>query len=111
MRFAMGAALQAGYNPRKGHAHIAAKASASLGLAEGKAYASMYWPAEEDTEWLIHYREDGQLLNRSLGRFRARARTELSGFAIASAMIRTNNLVYMYDGLPHRCVLYTSRLL
>lgn len=100
MRFAMGAALQAGYNPRKGHAHIAAKASASLGLAEGKAYASMYWPAEEDTEWLIHYREEGQLLTRSLGRFRARASTELSGFAGASAMLSANIHVEMNNGIP-----------
>lgn len=101
MRFAMGANLQAGYDPRSGNTHIAAKASASLGLAEGKAYASMAWPAEEDSEWLIYYRDEiNQRQAASLGKFRAAASTELSGFAGASAMLSANVHIEMNHGIP-----------
>ena len=100
MRFAMGANLQTGYDPKKGHAHIATKASASLGLAEGKAFASVYWPDEEHSEWLIYYRENGQRLACSLGKFRTKASTELTGFAGASAMLSANIHVEMANGVP-----------
>ena len=101
MRFAMGANLQAGYDPRTGNTHIAAKASASLGVAEGKAYASISWPAEEHSEWLIYYRDQTNLRQAaSLGKFRATASTELTGFAGASAMLGANVHIEMNNGIP-----------
>src|SRR5690606_13851526 len=101
MRFAMGANLQAGYDPRSGNTHIAAKASASLGLAEGKAYASIAWPAEDDSEWLIYYRDErNQRQAVSLGKFRAKASAELSGFAGASALLSASVHIEMANGIP-----------
>lgn len=101
MRFAMGASLHAGYDPKTMTAHIAAKATASASLVEGKAYSEVAWPAEEESEWTIRYRdEDNQLQTASLGRFRALARAELSGFAGASAILAANVHVTAENGIP-----------
>lgn len=101
MRFAMGASLNAGYDPKKIAAHIAAKATASASLVEGKASSEVAWPAEEESEWTIRYRdEDNQLQTASLGRFRALARAELSGFAGASAILAANIHVTAENGIP-----------
>lgn len=101
MRYAMGAGLQAGYDPRAMNAHIAAKASASASLIEGKAYAECAWPAEEDSEWIIRYRDEyGTLQGASLGRFRARVKAELVGFAGASALLSANVHIAMDGGIP-----------
>ncbi|AQZ95372.1 LysM peptidoglycan-binding domain-containing protein [Halopseudomonas phragmitis] len=101
MRYAMGASLQAGYDPRSMNAHIAAKASASASLIEGKAYAECAWPAEEDSEWIIRYRDEyGSLQDASLGKFRARVKAELIGFAGASALLSANVHIDMSNGIP-----------
>lgn len=101
MRYAMGASLQAGYDPRAMNAHIAVKASASASLIEGKAYAECAWPAEEDSEWIIRYRDEyGTLQGASLGRFRARVKAELVGFAGASALLSANVHIAMDGGIP-----------
>ncbi|WP_178091373.1 LysM peptidoglycan-binding domain-containing protein [Halopseudomonas laoshanensis] len=101
MRFAMGASLQSGYDPRKLSAHIAAKASASASLAEGKAYATTTWPAEDESEWLIYYRDqNNQRQAASLGKFRAKVSAELVGFSGASAMLSAEVHVAMNNGIP-----------
>ncbi|PAU87430.1 hypothetical protein CK507_12075 [Pseudomonas sp. WN033] len=101
MRYAMGASLQAGYDPRSMNAHIAAKASASASLIEGKAYAECAWPAEEDSEWIIRYRDEyDSLQDASLGKFRARVKAELIGFAGASALLSANVHIDMSNGIP-----------
>lgn len=101
MRFAMGASLSAGFDPKELTAHIAAKATASASLVEGKAYSEIAWPAEEESEWMIRYRdESNQLQTASLGRFRALARVELAGFAGASAILAANVHVTAENGIP-----------
>ncbi|WGK62211.1 LysM domain-containing protein [Halopseudomonas sp. SMJS2] len=101
MRFAMGASLSAGYDPKQLTAHIAAKATASASLVEGKAYSEIAWPAEEESEWTIRYRDEtNQLQTASLGRFRALARIELAGFAGASAILAANVHVTAENGIP-----------
>ena len=101
MRFAMGASLSAGFDPKELTAHIAAKATASASLVEGKAYSEIAWPAEEESEWTIRYRdESNQLQTASLGRFRALARVELAGFAGASAILAANVHVTAENGIP-----------
>lgn len=101
MRFAMGASLSAGFDPKNLTAHIAAKATASASLVEGKAYSEIAWPAEEESEWTIRYRdESNQLQTASLGRFRALARVELAGFAGASAILAANVHVTAENGIP-----------
>ena len=101
MRFAMGASLQAGYDPKKLTAHVAAKASASASLVEGKAYATTTWPAEDESEWFIRYRDEhNNLKETSLGKFRAQVKAELTGFAGASAMLSAEVHIAMTDGIP-----------
>lgn len=101
LRFAVGANLQAGYDPKTMSTHIAAKASASASLVEAKAYASSSWPAEEDSEWVIYYLDQSNLRQAaSLGKFRAQVRTELAGFAGASAILSANVHIEMKDGKP-----------
>ena len=101
MRFATGASLSAGFDPKKLTAHIAAKATASASLVEGKANSEVSWPAEDENEWTIRYRdENNQLQIASLGRFRALARVELAGFAGASAILAANVHVTAENGIP-----------
>ena len=101
MRFAIGASLSAGFDPKELTAHIAAKATASASLVEGKARSEISWPAEGENEWTIRYRdENNQLQTASLGKFRALARVELSGFAGASAILAANVHVTAENGIP-----------
>ena len=101
LRFAVGANLQAGYNPRELTAHVAAKATASASLVEGKAHASTVWPAEEESEWFIRYRDEHDILQEtSLGKFRAQVKAELTGFAGASAVLSAEVHISMKDGIP-----------
>lgn len=101
MRFAMGASLQSGYDPKKLTAHVAGKASASASLVEGKAYATTTWPADDESEWFIRYRDEhNSLQEKSLGKFRAQVKAELAGFAGASAMLSAEVHIAMNNGIP-----------
>ncbi|GGD04602.1 LysM peptidoglycan-binding domain-containing protein [Halopseudomonas salina] len=101
MRYAMGASLNAGFDAKKMNAHVAAKASVSANLIEAKAHAESSWPAEEDSEWIIRYRDEfNSLQEASLGKFRALIKAELTGFAGASALLSANVHVDMKNGLP-----------
>ena len=101
MRFAVGASLSTGYDPKTMNAHVAAKASASVSLVEAKATATTVWPAEDACEWTIRYRDEGkQLQTQSLGKFRTKAQAELAGFAGASALLAANVHVDMQEGVP-----------
>ena len=101
MRYAMGASLNAGFDAKKMNAHVAAKASVSANLIEAKAHAESSWPAEEDSEWVIRYRNEfNSLQEASLGKFRALIKAELTGFAGASALLSANVHVDMKNGIP-----------
>lgn len=101
MRFALGASLSTGYDPKTMNAHIAAKASASASLIEAKATATTVWPAEDACEWTIRYRDEGkQIQTQSLGKFRTKVQAELAGFAGASALLAAKVHVDMQEGVP-----------
>lgn len=101
LRFAVGASLNSGYEPKKMQAFIAAQASGSTSLVEGKASVSTAWPAEGNSEWAIVYIDDnGQRKEASLGKFRTKAKAELAGFAGASALVAANVNVNMTGGIP-----------
>ncbi|HEA51721.1 hypothetical protein LCGC14_0763000 [marine sediment metagenome] len=101
MRFAMGASLSSGYDPKTMSAHLAGKVSASASLVEGKANAVTVWPAEEDCEWFIRYRdENNQIQRQTLGKFRTQVKAELAGFAGASALLSADLHVDMSEGIP-----------
>lgn len=59
------------------------------------------WPAEEESEWFIRYRDEHDILQEtSLGKFRAQVKAELTGFAGASAVLSAEVHISMKDGIP-----------
>ena len=88
LRYAAGAALEAGFNPVTGRFGLKGQAKAELALAEGRMDARGWFPDEDG--WAVEVdvpARDGDRRAVELGRLRAHLALGLYGFAGASAAL------------------------